>query len=108
MVFGTSQGWLHRTAGGTFVDFEGAHDAVNQYDAPAKINVTFLNRKGAAVTTFVSPPVAGAPTSGALAAPSTGDGGLAGAEGNPALPAALVALTAVFTVLVLRRALRNV
>jgi Tol biopolymer transport system component len=46
-------------------------------------------------------PTSGSAPAPGLGAPSTGDGGLVGAEGNPALPAALVALTAVLTVLVL-------
>jgi hypothetical protein len=58
--------------------------------------------------TLVSGLVMAAAFAAGLGAPRSGDGGLVGADGNSALPAALVALTAVFTVLVLRRAFRSV
>ena len=104
--FTKATGAERKQPGGIFLDVDAPHTARNVGSGPATALVTFLIRKGAGITTFVTPT---APASGALVAPSaprpagpisppsTGDAGQM--RDNSPLAFDRVAVVGVFTAL---------
>ncbi|HLF77339.1 MAG TPA: cupin domain-containing protein [Dehalococcoidia bacterium] len=81
--FGRASGSERKQTNGVFLEVDEPHTARNVGSGPATAIVTFLIRKGAAITSFVTPPApvsgalvtSAAPRPGPISPPSTGDAG---------------------------------
>jgi len=73
--FGKASGNQRLSPGGVFLEVVDPHTARNMSSGNSTLLVSFLIRKGAAITTFINPPAA-APAPAVVTPPNTGDGGL--------------------------------